>query len=83
MCGPKLSDKPADISSELIFEITISLYRKQKHLSYVVSPLTAEEEEEGISTAAGVWKETRVLDDDTTDDDSADDASIRPKEATR
>ncbi|CBJ28265.1 conserved unknown protein [Ectocarpus siliculosus] len=34
-------------------------------------------EEEGAATAAGVWKDRGVLEDDTTDDDSADDAAQR------
>ncbi|CAN0093832.1 unnamed protein product, partial [Ectocarpus sp. 12 AP-2014] len=34
-------------------------------------------EEEGAATAAGVWKDRGVLEDDITDDDSADDAAQR------
>lgn len=44
---------------------------------------TAGEEEEGAGTAAGVWREAGVLDDDTTDDDSVDGASTEPKGARR
>lgn len=40
---------------------------------------TAGDDEEGAGTAAGVWKEAGVLDDDTTDDDSVGGANTKAK----
>lgn len=53
-------------------------YSTRERISHVLF-LTASDEEEGARTAAQVWREAGVLDDDTTDDDSVGGANTQAK----